>query len=90
MQLSAAQAAVGPQQQGKRRSGDVVFHGSQPGQVFLSERKLEVERPRLRSKGPKSQEVEVPAYAAMQNREQMGARMLEILMRGVSTATTRK
>jgi transposase-like protein len=85
LQLSAAQAAGGPQQQGKRRWGDVVFHGSQPGQVFLSERKLTVERPRLRRKGPKGQEVEVPAYAAMQNREQMGARMLEILMRGVST-----
>ena len=28
---------------------------------------------------------EVPAYAAMQNRERMGARMLEIVMRGVST-----
>ncbi|MGC9200183.1 MAG: IS256 family transposase, partial [Acidobacteriaceae bacterium] len=33
----------------------------------------------------KSHEVEVPAYAAMQNRQQMGARMPEILMRGVST-----
>jgi transposase-like protein len=63
----------------------VVFYGRQPGQVMLSDRKLEVERPRLRSKGPRSQEVEVPAYAAMQNRGAMGARMLEILMRGVST-----
>ena len=31
---------------------DVVFYGRQPGQVMLSDRKLEVERPRLRSKGP--------------------------------------
>jgi transposase-like protein len=52
---------------------------------MLSDRKLEVERPRLRSKGPRSKEVEVPAYAAMQNRGAMGARMLDILMRGVST-----
>jgi len=85
LQLSASQAAGGPAQQGKRRIGDVVFYGRQPGQVMLSDRKLEVERPRLRSKGPRSQEVEVPAYAAMQNRGAMGARMLEILMRGVST-----
>ena len=85
LQLSAAQAAGGEPQQGKRRAGEVVFYGRQAGQVFLSDRKLGVERPRLRSKGPKSQEVEVPAYAAMQNRGVMGARMLDILLHGVST-----
>ncbi len=53
--------------------------------MFLSDRKLEVARPRSRKKGAVSQEVEVPAYAAMQNRGAMGARILEILMRGVST-----
>jgi len=85
LQLSAMEAAGGPPQQGKRRSGEVVFYGRQAGQVFLSDRKLEVERPRLRRKGRRSQEVEVPAYAAMQNQEQMGARMLDILLHGVST-----
>ena len=85
LQLSAAQAAGSEPQQGKRRAGDVVFYGRQPGQVFLSDRKLGVERPRLRSKGAKSQEVEVPAYAAMQNRGAMGARMLDVLLHGVST-----
>jgi transposase-like protein len=85
LQLSAMEAAGGPPQQGRRRSGDVVFYGRQAGQVFLSDRKLEVERPRLRSKGRRSQEVEVPAYNAMQNQEQMGARMLDILLHGVST-----
>jgi len=85
LQLSAMEAAGGPPQQGKRRSSDAVFYGRQPGQVFLQDRKLEVNRPRLRIKGPRSREVEVPAYAAMQNRGAMGARMLEILMRGVST-----
>jgi transposase-like protein len=85
LQLSANQAAGGPAQQGKRRSGDVVFHGRQSGQVMLSDRRLEVERPRLRTRGRHGREVEVPAYEAMHNGEQMGARMLEILMRGVST-----
>ena len=85
LQLSASQAAGGPAQQGRRRSSDVVFYGRQPGQVMLSDRKWEVERPRLRSKGRGGHEVEVPAYAAMRNREQLGARMLDILMRGVST-----
>jgi transposase-like protein len=63
----------------------VVFYGCQPGQVFLSDRKLEVERPRLRSKGPGSREIEVSAYATMQNPTPMGARMLDILLHGVST-----
>ena len=85
LQLSASQAAGGPAQQGKRRHGEVVFHGRQRGRVMLSDRKLEVQRPRLRTRGRAGREVEVPAYAAMQNGEQMGARMLEILMRGVST-----
>jgi putative transposase len=85
LQLSASQAAGGPAQQGKRRDGEVVFYGRQPGQVMLSNRKLEVERPRLRTRGRPGREVEVPAYAAMHNREQLGARVLEILMRGVST-----
>jgi transposase-like protein len=85
LQLSASQAAGGAAQQGKRRAGDVVFYGRQPGQVMLSDRKLEVQRPRLRTRGRPGQEVEVPAYQAMHNGEQMGARMLDILMRGVST-----
>jgi hypothetical protein len=85
LQLSASQAAGGPAQQGNRRYGEVVFHGSHRGQVMLSDRKLEVQRPRLRTRGQAGREVEVPAYATMQNGEQMGARMLEILMRGVST-----
>jgi transposase-like protein len=85
LQLSAGQAAGGPAQQGKRRVGEVVFYGRQPGQVMLSDRKLEVQRPRLRTRGRPGREVEVPAYQAMRNGQQMGARMLEIAMRGVST-----
>jgi transposase-like protein len=85
LQLPASQAAGGPAQQGKRRAGEVVFHGRQAGQVMLSDRKLEVERPRLRTRGRAGREVEVPAYTAMQDGEQLGARTLEILMRGVST-----
>ena len=85
LQLSASQAAGGPAQQGKRRTGDVVFYGRQPGQVMLSDRKLEVERPRLRTRGRQGHEVEVPAYAAMHNSKQLDARVLEILMHGVST-----
>ena len=85
LQLSAMEAAGGPQQQGRGRSSDVVFYGREAGQVLLSDRRLEVQRPCLRTKGPRNQEVELPAYAAMQNPAPMGRRMLDILMHGVST-----
>lgn len=85
LQLSAAQVAGGPRQQGKRRPDSVVFHGRQAGQVMLSARKLEVERPRLRHKGRGGKEVEIPAYTAMQKPSPLGRRMLDTLLRGVST-----
>jgi len=86
LELSAEQAAGGPRQQGRQRAGEVVWYGRQAGNVMLSDRKLQVQRPRLRKKGPGSEkEVEVPAYQAMQDQPRMGARMLDILMRGVST-----
>jgi len=50
LELSARQVA-GPPQQGKARPGDIVWHGTQPGRVGLKERKLRVNRPRLRRKG---------------------------------------
>src|ERR1700756_4486295 len=50
LELSAAQIA-GPPQQGKARAADLVWHGTQAGRVCLKERKLKVNRPRLRNKG---------------------------------------
>ena len=85
LQLSAEQVA-GPPQQGRRRPGEIVWHGTQAGSVHLKERKLKVHKPRLRKKGGGAYgEVGVPAYAAMQDRAGMGSRMLEILLEGVST-----
>lgn len=64
LDLSAQQVA-GPRQQGKQRGGDVVWYGQQSGTVMLSDRKLSVQRPRLRKKGAgEGKEVEVPAYTA--------------------------
>ena len=64
----------------------MVFHGQQAGMVMLSDRKLQVQRPRLRQKNPgNGKEVEIPAYTAMHNQPRLSARMLDILMRGVST-----
>jgi putative transposase len=85
LRLSAEQVA-GPPQQGRMREGEVVWHGTQAGSVYLKERKLKVSKPRLRKKGAGvAGEVPVPAYGAMQDRDGMSSRMLEILLEGVST-----
>ena len=40
-----------PTPAGKQRTGKVVWYGQQSGQMMLSDRKLAVQRPRLRQKG---------------------------------------
>jgi len=80
LQLSAEQVA-GPRTPGQRRQ-EVLWHGSQAGRVCLKERKLGVSKPRLRQKG--GGEVPIPAYAAMQDAG-LGRRMLDVLLRGIST-----
>jgi transposase-like protein len=85
LQLSAMQVAGAPQQ-GKARQAEIVWHGTQRGRVYLKERKLRVNKPRLRKKGRgANKEVAVPAYEAMQQDTVTGERMLEILLNGVST-----
>jgi len=83
----SAEAVAGPKQAGRKRDADaVVWHGAQPGVVHLAERKLRVEKPRLRRRsGPDRGEVEVPAYEAMRRPGRLADRMLEIVMAGVST-----
>jgi len=80
LQLSAEQVA-GPRTPGQRRQ-DVLWHGRQAGRVCLKERKLGVTKPRLRNKG--GGEVPIPAYQAMQENG-LSSRMLDVLMRGIST-----
>ena len=81
----SAEGLAGPPHPGKK-GGAVGWHGGEAGTVCLSERKLRVRRPRLRKKeAGKDGEVIVPAYAAMQADGKLGSRMLEILLRGVST-----
>ena len=85
LRLSAEQVA-GPPQQGRMRQGELVWHGTQAGSVYLKERKLKINKPRLRKKeGGADGEVPIPAYSAMQDRDGMSSRMLEILLEGVST-----
>ncbi|MGH9639828.1 MAG: IS256 family transposase [Bryobacteraceae bacterium] len=84
LRLSAEQIA-GPPHPGKK-GGAVGWHGRERGTISLKERKLRVVKPRLRKKGQgEDGEVPIPAYEAMRGEEKLGSRMLEILLRGVST-----
>ena len=84
LELSAQQVTGGElRQQGKRRPSEVVRWGRQGGRIRLSDRQLQVRKPRLRTK--QGEEAPVPAYEAMQDDERLGSRMLEIVLRGVST-----
>ncbi|MCJ7831288.1 MAG: IS256 family transposase [Dehalococcoidia bacterium] len=87
----SAQELAGPRHPGRQIDSDLRWHGRQKGMVCLAERKLRVDKPRLRRKaGGPGAEVNVPAYQAMQDDSRLGRRMLEILMHGVSTRSYRK
>jgi putative transposase len=81
LMLSAEQIA-GPRTPGKA-GGDIRWHGSQQGSVSLADRKVRVQRPRLRHKT--DGEVAVPAYESLRRDKQLGKRMLGAMLRGVST-----
>ena len=81
----SGEGIAGPPHPGKK-GGRVGWHGRERGTVCLRERKLRVERPRLRKKEQgEGGEVPLPAYEAMRAEGKLGNRMLEILLRGVST-----
>ena len=81
LMLSATEVA-GARTPGKP-SGDILWHGSQPGRVMLADRQLKVPRPRLRHR--QEGEVKVPAYEALQSNDGTAERMMGALLRGVST-----
>lgn len=81
LNLSAEQMA-GPRTPG-RVSGDIRYHGSQPGRVQLTDRELKVKRPRLRHRT--EGEVKVPAYEMLRKDPRLGQHMLGALLRGIST-----
>ena len=79
--LSAEQVA-GPRTPGKA-SGEIRWHGSQPGRIQLADRLLGLDRPRLRHKS--QGEVKIPAYEKLRHNRGLGEHMLGALLRGVST-----
>ena len=83
--MLSAQEVAGPKHPGKS-GGAVGWHGRQSGVVCLSDRKMRVEKPRLRRKGKGfGKEIDIPAYEAMVMNSHLGQRILKILMNGVST-----
>ncbi len=86
----SAQELAGPKHPGKA-AGEISWYGRQQTTIPLAERKLRVEKPRLRRKGSGAdKEVAIPAYEAMLGNSRLGRRMLEILLHGVSTRNYRK
>lgn len=77
----SAQSVAGTQHKG-RHTGEVRWHGAQPGVVRLGQSKLRLKRPRLRSA---SGEVAVPAYAALSTDADLSRRIADILVCNVST-----
>ena len=78
----SAEEVAGPRTPG-RASGEIRHHGSQMGRVQLADRKVRVQRPRLRHKT--EGEVKIPAYEALRKNPALSQYMLGALMRGIST-----
>lgn len=81
--LASATKIAGDKRRGKA-GGPVQWHGSQDGLIQLAERKLRLRRPRLRTSGPQAKEVRVPAYDKLRGSARMGARVRDIVVKGVS------
>lgn len=88
LQMSA-EAVAGPKEQGRPDTDRALYwHGVQAGRVALKERQVRVDKPRLRKprlRADEPGEVEVPAYTALQAYGWVADRMLELVLRGVST-----
>ncbi len=88
--LLSAQQTAGPQHKGKN-TGDILWYGRQKGVVPLAERKLRIDKPRLRRKGRgQDLEIAIPAYQAIQTNSRLSQRILSILMQGISTRSYSK
>jgi putative transposase len=86
----SAQELAGPKHPGQA-AGEITWYGRQKTTIPLSERKLHVDKPRLRRKGPGAdKEVPIPAYEAMLSNSRLGRLILEILLSGISTRNYRE
>jgi transposase-like protein len=81
----SAQQLAGPKHPGKS-TGDIRWFGRQNTTIPLSGRRLRVAKPRLRRRGKGyGLEIANPAYEAILSNSPLGRRILDILMKGIST-----
>lgn len=89
LELSCRDVAGEPCRGKKDPSDQSVYrHGYQDGVVGLSDKKVRVRKPRLRTRGTAqapSREVPVPAYEAMNSNPGVGERIMASLIHGVSS-----
>ena len=83
--LQVSASSIAGEKSPGRQSGEVLWHGSQGGQICLLERRLKVSKPRLRTRGRPGREVPIPLYEQLQGDSGLAERMSEILVSGVST-----
>ncbi len=79
--VCSAEEIAGRKHPGKQ-AGEIHWHGTQQGRIVLAERKLQIKRPRLRNAAG---EVRVPVYDKLRENPQLGSRVRDILVNGVST-----
>lgn len=79
--VCSAEEVAGRKHPGKP-AGEVRWHGTQRGRIVLAERKLQIKRPRLRNAAG---EVRVPVYDKLRENPQLGNRVRDVLVNGVST-----
>lgn len=82
LNLSAIEVAGEPCR-GRPKPGPVRHHGSQMGSVKVGGKRVQVERPRLRTRC--GEEVDVPAYEVLRLDPKAGERALSRVLKGVST-----
>jgi len=84
LELSAREVA-GPKQPGHAPGRPIYWYGRQQGEVTLSDRKVKVQKPRLRRReGGEGAEVEIPVYGRLKEGS-VAAHVAKLMMRGVST-----
>lgn len=81
--LAMSAAQVGGEPQRGKKKGEILHHGWQGGRVYVSGKRLKVDKPRLRRRGGK--EVAVPAYETMRKDPKSADRALARVVKGIST-----
>ena len=81
--IAGAETVAGPRHQGVEKPGDIYWYGRQRGSLRLQDTKLQVQRPRLRSKS-QQREVAIPYYQEWQSNQALGQHLSKVILNGIS------